>query len=284
VTRREAVRLGLAGGALACFGRGCQPGAKTAVPPPHGEEPVYALAPGDSPYDDFDGHGCFQSYEGLDQATAGSLDKRIWSHNGGSQVVGSGDRGFVLEIASSAQLSSYAWLISQADIEFTEFGSLRADVLLSSRSTAPRPCAGLNFHTTIPEQPPGRSWYVTLGLFKDPAGSGALVIGHYENLNLGLLQNDLLGEVGLDEWHALRLDIVTRDSDPDLGAQDLRLDYYLDGALLASRIPEDSPILIDPDRTGLGPHRSLIVSRNGYEGDAHGCFDNVRARYRDRTG
>jgi hypothetical protein len=283
LTRREAVRIGLAGGALACLGRGCQPKAKTPAPP-HGDEPVCALTPGDSLYDDFDGHGCYQSYDGLDLATAGDLDKRIWSQSTGPRVVGSADRGFILEIGCVSQMSAYAWLISQADIEFAEFGSLRADVLLSSQSTAPRPCAGLNFHTTIPEQPPGRSWYVTLGLFKDPTGSGALVIGQYENLNLGILQNDFLGAVGLDEWHALRLDIVSRDNDPDLGAQDLRLDYYLDGVLLASRIPEDSLILIDPDRTGLGPHRSLIVSRNGYEGDATACFDNVRARYRDRIG
>lgn len=269
---------------MACLGRGCQPKAKApAPPPPHGEDPVSALTPGDSLYDDFDGHGCHQSYDGLDLATAGDLDRRIWSYNTGPRVVGSADRGFILEIGCVGQMSAYAWLISQADIEFAEFGSLRADVLLSSQSTAPRPCAGLNFHTTIPEQPPGRSWSVTLGLFKDPTGSGARVIGQYENLNLGILQNDFLGAVGQDEWHALRLDIVSRDNDPNLGALDLRLDYYLDGVLLASRIPEDSPILIDPDRTGLGPHRSLIVSRNGYEGEATACFDNVRARYRDRT-
>jgi len=101
-------------------------------------------------------------------------------------------------------------------------------------------------------------------------------------VNLGLFQNDWLGAVGLDEWHALRLDIVTKADDPRLGAQDLRLDFYLDGELKASRIPEDSAILIDPARTGLGPHRSLVVIRDGYEGDAYGYFDNVRARYKNR--
>ena len=70
----------------------------------------------------------------------------------------------------------------------------------------------------------------------------------------------MLGAVALDEWHALRLDIVTKADDPRLGDQDLRLDYYLDGELKASRIPEDSAILIDPARTGLGPHRSLVVT------------------------
>jgi hypothetical protein len=282
--RREILGLGLAGGALSLFGRACEPGSKAPEPPPPADgDPVYALMPGDSLYDDFDGHGCYQSYDDRDQAQAGALGDRIWIQDGGAQVVDGGSRGFVLEIGCVGQMMSYAWLKSPREIEFAQFGSLRADVLLSSRSTAPRPLAGLNFHTTIPEQPPGRSWFVTLGLFKDPSGPGALVIGQYGNLNLGILENDTLGAAALDEWHSLRLDILTRAEDPALGPADLRLDYYLDGSRLASRIPEDSAILIDPDRTGLGPHRSLIVSREGYVGEAYGSFDHVRARYDNRT-
>jgi hypothetical protein len=293
LTRREALRLGLAGGALVVLGRACQTGSKTPEPPdpPPGDEPVYALTPGDSLYDDFDGHGCFQTYEGRDLATAGALYERIWAQDGGSQVVDDPSGlasglapvpNDVLEIGCVGQTMSYAWLNSPGEITFADFGSLRADVRLSSRSTAPHPGAFLNFHTTIPEQPPGKSWWVNLGLFKDLGGPGAFVVGQYGNINLGLVQNDMLGAVALDEWHALRLDIVTKADDPGLGDQDLRLDYYLDGERKASRIPEDSAILIDPARTGLGPHRSLVVNRDGYEGDAYGYFDNVRAVYRDR--
>jgi len=280
--RREVLSLGLAGGGLSLFGRACQSSSKAPEPPPPADRPVYELAPGDSLYDDFDGHGCFQSYDSRDGVLAGGLASRIWVHDEGSRIVDGGARGDVLEIGSVGQMMAYAWLNSPREIEFAEFGSLRADVLLSSRSTAPHPLAGVNFHTTIPEQPPGRSWQVTLGLFKDLTGPGAVVVGQYSNLNLGILQNDTIGAVGLDEWHTLRLDIVTRAGDPSLGPQDLRLDYYLDGARLASRVPEDSAVLIDPDRTGLGPHRSLIVSRDGYEGDAFGYFDNVLARYNNR--
>jgi hypothetical protein len=307
LTRREALRLGLAGGALACLGRACQPGAKTPEPPepPPGPGPVYELTPDGSLYDDFDGHGCFQTYEGRDLATAGALYERIWVQDGGSQVVDAailspaplsvaGDDAsalipglspvpsYVLEIGCVGQMMTYAWLNSPREISFADFGSLSADVRLSSRSTAPHPSAGLNFHTTIPEQPPGKSWWAGISIFKDPGGPGALVVGQYGNVNLDLFQNDWLGAVGLDEWHGLRLDIVTKADDPGLGDQDLRLDYYLDGERKASRIPEDSAILIDPSRTGLGPHRSLVVIRDGYEGDAFGYFDNVRAVYRDR--
>jgi hypothetical protein len=307
LTRREILRIGLAGGALAWLGRGCQQSSNPPGPPqpPPGDHPVYELAPGSSLYDDFDGHGCFQAYDSRDLASAGVLSDRIWSQDGGSRVVdaavlspaplsmaGNDEPGLmpglapvpnhVLEIGCVGQMMTYAWLISPREVAFADFGSLRADVRLSSRSTAPHPIAGLHFHTTIPEQPPGRSWWVTLGIFKDLGGPGAFVVGQYGNVNLGLVQNDMLGAVALDEWHALRLDIVTRADDPGLGPQDLRLDYHLDGELRASRIPEDSAILIDPARTGLGPHRTLVVTRDGYEGDAYGYFDNVRARYNSR--
>jgi hypothetical protein len=307
LTRREALRIGLGGGALAWLGRGCQQGEKKPDPPnpPPGDKPVYELPSGDSLYDDFDGHGCLQSYDGRNLATAGALCERLWSLDGGSRVVDAailspaplsmaGNHSpdlipglaavpnNILEIGCVGQMMTYAWLLCPREITFADFGSLRADVRLSSRSTAPHPIAGLNFHTTIPEQPPGRSWWVTLGIFKDLGGPGAVVVGQYGNVNLGLVQNDLLGAVALDEWHALRLDIVTRADDPGLGPQDLRLDYYLDGERGASRIPEDSAILIDPARTGLGPHRSLIVTRDGYEGDAYAYFDNVRGRYNNR--
>lgn len=281
--RREVLGLGLAGSALSLVGRACQSNSKTPPPPPPTDQPVYELTAADSLYDDFDGHGGVQAYDGLDQAQAGQLSGRLWMHDDGPRVVEEGDRGYVLEIGSVGEIMTYAWLNSPREIEFAEFGSLRADVLLSSRSTAPHPFVGVNFHTTIPEQPPGKSWFVTLGLFKDLGGPGAVVVGQYGNVNLGTLQNDLLGAAGLDEWHTLRLDILTRADDPALGPTDLRLDYYLDGARLASRIPEDSAILIDPDRTGLGPHRSLILGRDGYEGEAYGRFDNVRARYKNRT-
>jgi len=310
LSRREAMRIGLAGSALAWLGPSCQERSNTPKPPgPPSSQPVHELAPGTSLYDDFDGHGSFQTYEGRDLATAGALNPLLWFHDEASRVLdaalaspflpsASADSGyapppgllpvsnFVLEIRCDIELMEYAWLGSPREIEFVEFRSLGADVMLSSRSGASRPSACLNFHTTIPEQPPGRSWYVSLGLFKDAAEAGrAFVMGQYVNFNLGLVQNDYLGPAALDQWRSLRLDILTKADDPGLGEQDIRLDYYLDGALKMSRIPEDSAILIDPERTALGPHRSLIVNREANPtGPAFGYFDNVRAVYRNRVG
>jgi hypothetical protein len=114
------------------------------------------------------------------------------------------------------------------------------------------------------------------------AGPGALAVGQYGNVNLEIFENDLLDTIDFDEWHAFRLNIATKADDPSLGDQDVRLEYYLDGTLMATRTPEDSAILLDPSRLGFGPYRSLIISRAWYEGEAFGYFNNVRAVYRNR--
>ncbi len=283
--RREAIRLGLLGSALAFLGPTCQEGPRTPEPPdPPATEPVYELTSGFALYDDFDGHGNLQSYDGLDLATPGSLNPKLWVPDITARIVEARlSPNHALELSCGPKITAMAWLNSPREITFADFGSFGADVMLSSRTTAAHASATVNFHTTVPEQPPGRSWYVALGVFKDPnTPGGASVIGQYLNLNLGIVQNDYLGPALLDEWRTVRLDIVTRADDPQLGDHDLRLDYYLDGSLRVSRIPEDSAILIDPSRTGLGPHRSLIVNRDSYTGESVGGFDNVRARYRDR--
>ncbi len=295
LTRREAIRMGLAGGAMAWLGSACQEVAAPPEPPePPATDPVYELAPGSSLYDDFDGHGNFQTFDNRDLAAAGALAAKLWIPGAGARVVESAltplpppagmpaapDR--VLELRCGDLRVEEAKLANPALLGFADLGSFSADMLLSSRSTAPRPFIGLNLHTSIPEQPPGKSWYCTLGIFKNMAGPGALAVGLYGNVNLEIVENDLLAAIDFDEWHTFRLNIATKADDPSLGDQDVRLEYYLDGTLMAARIPEDSPILIDPSRLGFGPYRSLIISRDWYEGEAFGYFNNVRAVYRDR--
>ena len=288
--------MGLAGGALAWLGRGCQEAANPPEPPePPATEPVYEFAPGSSLYDDFDGHGNFQTFDGRDLAAAGALAAKLWIPGPGARVVESvpvspappaevpAAPDHVLEIRCGDLLVQETKLSNPALLGFANMGSFSADMMLSSRSTAPRPFIGLNLHTSIPEQPPGKSWYCTLGIFKNMAGPGALAVGLYGNVNLEIVQNDLLAAIDFDEWHAFRLNIATKADDPGLGDQAVRLEYYLDGTLMATRIPEDSAILLDPSRLGFGPYRNLIISRAWYEGEAFGYFDNVRAVYRNRV-
>jgi hypothetical protein len=306
LTRREAIRLGLAGGAMALLSRACQQGSNPPAPPqPPPSDVVYELTAGSSLYDDFDGHGNFQTYDGRDLAVPGALATKLWIPGVGARVVdfalsapparsGSGDGpsgltagssgapDHVLEISCGNFLLETAKLTNPGLISFAGFDSLSADMMLSSRSTAPHPIVAMNFHTSIPEQPPGKSWYCSLGIFKNMVGPGALVVGQYGNVNLEILEGDLLGTTDFNEWHNLRLGIATKADDPSLGEQDVRLEYYLDGTLMASRIPEDSAILIDSSRLGLGPYRELFVSRAGYSGEAFGYINNVRGVYRNR--
>ena len=50
----------------------------------------------------------------------------------------------------------------------------------------------------------------------------------------------------------------------------------------ASTIPEDSDVILDRQRTGVGPSRILTVGTNQDQKSAVAYFDNVRAVYRNR--
>mgnify|MGYP001119947192 CR=1 FL=1 len=82
MTRRDLIRLGLAGSTLAWSGRGCErtsgPGSPGQTTPKE-EDAVYALTDGRTLYDDFDGHGNLQSYDGRHLAEAGKISTRIWT-------------------------------------------------------------------------------------------------------------------------------------------------------------------------------------------------------------
>lgn len=271
------------------LGRGCGTGGEEGgPPPPPGPAPVYELTDGRALYDDFEGNGNLQTFDGENLAVAGALGPKVWAPLAGVSVVESPamDPGSPLpmhcmEISAGQTGYEYAWLSNPVITTFSEFRSLRADVCLAADATAVAPYAFLNFHTTIPEQPPGRSWGVLLGIIRDSLGR-TFILGQYMNINLGLVVSDDLGPAQLDEWRSLRLDILTKKDAPALGDADIRLDYYVDGELMASRIPEDSAILIDPQRTGLGPHRSLMVTGEKGTGTIIGRFDNVRAVYQNR--
>lgn len=203
---------------------------------------------------------------------------------GSAQVVPSARNGYILQITNKMKDAFTRCLLNNpAELGFADFRSFSADVMLSSASTSLHLNAGLDYHTTIPEQPPGKSWLAQVVIVRNTAGN-IVIMGSYTNVNLGIFCGDILGSAQMDRWYNLRLDIVTNSRDDRLGPEELRLDYYLDGVLKASRIPEDSPILVDPNRIGWGPQRSFVVVSENSEGDSIGCFDNVRAVYRDRTG
>jgi hypothetical protein len=166
-------------------------------------------------------------------------------------------------------------------LDFQDFKTFSAEALLSSASSR-GPCgAGLDFHTTIPEQPLGKSWWAQMSIVRNAVGDIQLM-GSYTNRNMGYFDSCILGPAELDRWYDLRMDLLTRADDPAIGEKELRIDFYADGVFGGSLVPEDSEILLDPERTGAGPNRSLVVYCDEGAAGTVGYFDNVRAVYENR--
>ncbi len=370
LTRRDFLKLGLSGAALSCLDGGCQVDSPT-QPGDH-DEPVSELTDGRTLYDDFDGNGCLQTYNGQNLAEAGQLSSKIWDFSNGTEIVpnpvaagllnvvnedgqrvkyiqrdaGGGEiqrifdaDGKLLQavphvpgqpyhssrkifwlgardgyyeygngrlavkrgkVYGSAQLQATragGWVLRLDSrlpgllgcfldhpkaITFLDFKTISADVMLPSTATAPDFYAALDYHTTIPEQPPGKSWTTDIGIRRYPTGE-AYLFAQCVNVNSGgYLTFMHLGRAQLDTWYNLRMDIVTQRDDPSLKANEFRIDYYVNGTLRETEIPLDAELLLDPTRTGWGPHRLLVVFTEQATGECLGFFDNIKAVYRDR--
>lgn len=299
LTRRDLLKLGLTGAALSCLDIGCgnNSGMDPYEPPP-GPTHSYKLSDGKTLYDDFDGNGGVQTYNGQNLAVAGTLSRDLWVAKPEEEVVSTpviglagdpaaGAGGYVLKITNSMQdftLGNFVFLMLDhpSIVEFADNKTFSADIFLSSASTVEAMSAKLDYHTTIPEQFQGRSWATGLGIRKRSNGEVTLFATAY-NVNTDYRFNADLGPAQLDQWYNLRLDVVTNRDDASIPVNQLRLDYYVNNFLIISEIPEDAEILIDPARTGGGPNRSLIVSKEAEVGNAIVYFDNIKAVYKDRV-
>ncbi len=194
-------------------------------------------------------------------------------------------RGNVLKVTNLVIFSPKFFIkirLNNPDIlDFPDFKSFSADALLSSESASNGSGAGLDFHTTIPEQPPGKSWWTQSLIRRGSSGDGFLS-GLYVNYNTGETGDLNMGPAEPDRWYNLREDIVTRQDDAALAADEIRLDFFVDGVFQGSLFPQDGPILLDSERTGVGPNRSLVVFNGENSPSAVAYFDNVQAVYRDR--
>jgi len=200
---------------------------------------------------------------------------------GSAGVVPAGGSGWVLRLTSSLPGLIGCFLAHPRDIAFADCKTLSADVMVPSTSTARDFYAALDYHTTIPEQPPGKSWFTDIGIRKYSSGD-VYVFAQCCNVNAGSRSYLHLEQAKIDTWYNLRQDIVTRKDDPNLKDNELRIDYYVNGILRGSEIPEDAELLLDPRRTGWGPNRLLIIYAEQADGESIGFFDNVRAVYKNR--
>jgi hypothetical protein len=200
---------------------------------------------------------------------------------GTAQAAPGGGVGWVLRMGYNLPGLMVCLLGNPREIGPADFKSFSADVLVSSASTARYFYAALDYHTTIPEQPPGKSWFTDLGICKYPSGE-VYLFAQCCNVNTGYRVYSHLGQAQLDKWYNLRLDIITRAEDPNLKDTEFRIEYYVDGVLKEAEIPEDSELLLDPARTEYGPTRFLIIYAEQAEGESIAYFDNVRAVYRNK--
>lgn len=204
-----------------------------------------------------------------------------------AEVAPNAGSGYVLKMTNSypdvGLMDSVFLMLDHPNIiEFAVYKSFSADVMLSSASTGQIISAILDYHTTIPEQPPGMSWHATIGIRRKAWGD-VILFAQAKNVNTGYLYYNVMANAGFDRWYNVRLDIITSIDDSALEDHELRLDFYVDGALMASEIPEDSELLLDAQRTGNGPQRSLQVIKGQDEGTGMAYFDNIRAVYKDRV-
>jgi hypothetical protein len=368
--RRDLLKMGLAGIVLSGLNRGCEN--KSSSNPPDPSDQAYELTDGQALYDDFDGHGCLQTYNNENLAEAGKLSSRIWAataegaevvdnpvgggllavvnedgqrveyrrdeeksreikyvydadgrllrasshvpgepYHGSRKLFWTGARngrlvtaagpmivekgkvygtaelepmspsGRVLKLAS--RLAGFMGLIltSRRDVEFKDCRRLCGDIMVPSSATGTDYWASVDYHTTIPEQPPGVSWFTEFGIRKF-SGEELRLFAQCINRNTEYRVYFDIGKAEPDTWYSFRMDVVTQRDDPALAANELRIDYYINGELKGYEFPWDGELLLNPDRTGSGPDRyvRLLVENPGGESIAY--FDNIEAVYSNR--
>jgi hypothetical protein len=141
---------------------------------------------------------------------------------------------------------------------------------------------GIDFYTSIPEQPPGESWYAGIGITIDPRWGRTYIYANARNKNTDYQLWVALQDAILDQWYNLRMDILTNEEDDKLKPTEIRLVWYINGIEKFSEIPKDSTILIDPGRTEFGPSRSFGISSDEASRKTKALLDNVKAVYRNR--
>ena len=253
-------------------------------PPP----PEYALTLG--LYDDFDGMGCEQTYDGSQMAIAGSLSDQLWRHLASEDVsvvdlstivndsisYGANPSGNIVRLNHTDRGDIRLEVINPEKINFVDYQSFSADVMLKDTGAEELTC-GLDYHTSIPEQPPGISWWSQIRIGKFSNG-WVYIAGQYKNKNTDETQW-VDTEAKLNTWYNLRMDIVK------ISDSQIRIDYFINDELLGSLEPNDSEILLDPSRLAFGPIRSIqLVGKDlSSQNSINANIDNVNAVFENRT-
>ena len=181
--------------------------------------------------------------------------------------------GYVIEMENKTGRDMRLILTSPEDIEFKQILSWSAEILIPSSMAGQDFGAGLDIHTSIPEQSPGASWFAGMGLRSKPSINRIYAFGHWNNKNTDEGYYKDLGVIELDTWYNLRIDFLSSEMNSAISEDELWLVFYLNGKKVDENVPTDSEILLDPGRTLFGPKRSFSLGK----GTAY--IDNVMAVY-----
>ncbi len=241
-------------------------------------------------YDDFDGHGGEQIFDGSQLAVAGGLSTDLWRKDprGSTSIVdlatinndyisdGSNPSGNVVKMLSNFRGAMRLEIINPEDVNFVDYQSFSADLMISSESNSNDYSAGLDFHTSIPEQG-GSSWYSGMGIKKDSAWGKTYIVINVKNKNTDYQTFEAISFVEEDVWFNLRMDLSKNNNSK------LQIDFFVNDTLKYSEIPPDSEILLDPSRLAFGPKRSFETYQKNFNGNIIVFTDNIKAVYKNRV-
>lgn len=259
-------------------------------------------------YDDFDGNGARQTFNGKDLAVVGAATFDLWAVSAQNRndvrpvraddfITDFQNRGFVVRALNAEGWRDFVrlFLISpRFDVRSNNFppregtliswqnvGLFQADVMVSSESSAVEFSAGLDLSIGLApadETSNGRSRSWQVGLRFDPdAPPHWFAYSRFFNGHSpveGWYEN--IEPIQPDTWYTLGIHVK-------IIGQEVRLLLYLDGERVATVVAEDSAEMLAGDfDVWSSLARSLVVYKPVNQGQAVAYFDSVTAKYEDR--
>lgn len=156
-----------------------------------------------------------------------------------------------------------------------EFDRMSARVMLHESLHAQDFFTCLHYSIRIASQG-GGMWEAEIGIGFNPQNNIHL-FGRWTNYNTDEMFYTNLGSATFEKWYKLEIRLIKIASDT------LKIEYAVNGVVLAESIPTDSSILLDPSQLYLSQSWRGLRAFGGTSGiSGKGWFDDVYAVFGDR--
>lgn len=183
--------------------------------------------------------------------------------------------GNVVKMEGEFQGSSRLELINPEDIEFADYKSYSADLMIPSVAERDSFHIGIDFHTSGIHGP--ISSLFQIGIRKDSEYVQIFANGGNKNTDYRFWY--VIKEVSLDIWHNVQMDIFKNDENK------MVIEFFHNSESKITEFPPDGDMYWDPNQTIFGPKRSFeLHSKNNNPGKLIAFIDNVNAVYQNRIG